>query len=198
MVMKGYVLLSNGGLSLPAQKAALHRLGVDQAPSSGQLFVDDARERATLARRIGDELYARRLAVNSLVAGDALAIASPACLGMSVNDIRLTLDEILGRHIDIIVANPRLHVRAGDRQGVAGFLDAAFKERRAAHAGWMRQARVSPTLKGGRRRIDFDEALARKLWSDPAYTKEDVAVAVGVGVRTLHRRLGSRNLRPPA
>lgn len=198
MAMKGYVLMSNGGLSLPTQKAALRHLGVDAAPGADQLFKDDMRQRVKIARRVGDELHARRVVISALVAGDVLAIASPACLGMSAQDIRLTLKDILGRHIDLLVASPRLRVRAGDQEAIDAYLERATMERRAIDATWMRSARVSPGLKGGRRRIDFDEDRARAMWANSDYASEEVAAAVGVGVRTLFRRLGPRVFKPLA
>lgn len=196
MTIRGYILISKGGLSEAVQRDALAAIGVDLAPSSRTLFKDDMRYRMVGGRGARADLVERARALSYLAPGDVLAIASPACLGLSEPDLRVTLEKIIASHAELKVGSPSMRVRADDASGVLQFLTAAVAERKAAYAAFMREARVTKASKGGRRPRRLDEAAALRMWRDPACPAAVVARTFGVSERTLHRRLGARVVLP--
>lgn len=187
---QGYILITKSGPSFDAQRAALSAAGVERtAPVQSD-------ELATLERRQGKavaDLAGRRAAIEALEKGDELVVATPGCVGISTADILYVLQEVAARGACVFIASRRERIAwTPEALAVLAFCEEAAAERREAHAARMRRAiKEGKGVKVGRDRIPLD-ARAQSIWADPAISAEDAAAAIGVSVRTLYRRLGSK------
>jgi hypothetical protein len=191
-----YIRDGVSGLPREEQREILTKAGVPM----GQLFEDKLSRRQVKAQR-PDDLKDRADLVlpTTRTTTEVIYVAAFRVLGWNMADIADTLAKAARRnvtHVVAVQARRILPLSRSDADIMDALVEIDAERRRAAYERQLAQGRE---VTQRRRSAKWERArkIAEPLWimepDDPGWMKgEDVAFKVGYSVRTLHKRLGTR------
>lgn len=187
---RGYIRLTKSGISLKEQEDALRRAGIDDFSEYGPVYVEPMPKAATTT---GERRVA---AIQSLVEGDELVIATPGCLGGTRADVLAALAAISARgaalHVVSTGATVKWSVEAANAAEFAAQAESECVVMRAKHA---RLSRGDDKLGGRRPRLTKGTTAftrAERAWRDPTKSAAEVAAETGFSTATLYRAFGPK------
>lgn len=169
------------GMTLAQQKTELSKAGLDPADESGPVYVDD-----------------RQAAINSLLDGDVLVVASAACFGHPEHDILAALAEVGKRGAKVLDLQTGEEIAIHpDAEKAMEFAIRGGTTTRRAIAEKARKARVKSGNLGGKQAVDWDrEKLDHiKRMIAEGTPRQEMANRLGISRATLQRKLRELNLK---
>ena len=184
-VKLGYIRASKAGPSELEQRGTLLRAGVKET----RIYVERRPKRVKAGE---DRMPVRSELINrSARRGDEIVVSSSARFVLDLVDGLKALEAMGKRGVRLhVVSTGETHEWTERDAANLALVRSMVRENRQEITAKARAAaearRITPKLEGERL------AKAKKLWTDPRYTEDEVAGMVGVPGRTIRRHLGKR------